>query len=111
MDGFTKEASGPNGIFGVFDDDGETGYLYLYEPHGRGIFAHVRVYSEAQSLKVIESDVVVQWSFDLGKCGVTIWGKMRAIIYLQSGQSGRVLIENRGSPGIGDNEWLSGFEA
>ena len=32
---FVREAAGPPGLFGVFEDDGETGYLYLYELRGR----------------------------------------------------------------------------
>jgi len=37
--GFIVEAEGPNGIFGVFEDDGETGYLYIYEPDGLESFS------------------------------------------------------------------------
>jgi len=38
-----------------------------------------------------------------------IWGKMRGIIDLASGGEGRVWMENRDTPGIGDQKWLAGF--
>jgi len=107
--GFIKEAAGPVGLFAVFEDDGETGYLYLYEPEGRGVFRHLRIYTSGPSLAVSEGDVDVEWTNDFRKCGVRIWQKMRGIIDLLSNREGRVLLENRNTPGIGDSDWLDGF--
>jgi hypothetical protein len=106
---FVKEAPGPQGVFGVFEDDGETGYLYLYEPGRREVFQHLHIYDRTPNLPVQEQDVRVVWSEDLSKVGVQIWGKMRGIINLATGQEGRVWLENRNTPGIGDAAWLKGF--
>jgi hypothetical protein len=106
---FVSEALGPPGLFGVFEDDGETGYLYLYEPDGREVFGHLHVYDRSPSLKVEAQDVRVLWSEGYKKVGVLIWGKMRGIIDLGTGQEGRVWLERRNSPGIADTQWLEGF--
>jgi hypothetical protein len=106
---FGIEAAGRQGLFGVFEDDGDTGYLYLYEPGGREVFGHLHVYDRNPNLPVQEGDVRVLWSDDLSKVGVLIWGKMRGIVNVVTGQEGRVWLENRNTPGIGDTEWLKGF--
>jgi hypothetical protein len=49
---FVTEAAGPQGLFGVFEDDGETGYLYLYEPGGREVFQHLHIYDRTPNLLV-----------------------------------------------------------
>jgi hypothetical protein len=106
---FVTEAAGPQGLFGVFEDDGETGYLYLYEPGGREVFQHLHLYDRTPNLPVQEQDVRLVWSEDLSKVGVLIWGKMRGIINLATGQERRVWLESRNTPGIGDAEWLKEF--
>lgn len=106
---FIKEKVGPPGVFGVFEDDGETGYLYICEPEGRGVMRHLHIYDRSPEVRVEEGDVEVTWSDDLKKCGVRIWGKMRGIIDLASDREGRVWLANRDTPGIGDSEWLLGF--
>ena len=107
---FVEEAEGPPGVFGVFEDDGETGYLYLYEPGGREVFQHLHIYDRSRKLPVRVADVRIVWSEDQSKCGVVIWGQMRGIVNLQTGQAGRVWLESRDTPGIGDREWLRGFD-
>jgi hypothetical protein len=107
--GFVSDAQGPPGLFGVFEDDGETGYLYLYEPGGREVFRHVHVYDRTPDLPIKPTDVSVIWSEDLTKCGVMIWNQIRGIIDLQGGREGRVWLENRDTPGIAESEWLRGF--
>jgi hypothetical protein len=106
---FVTEAAGPPGMFGVFGDDGETGYLYLYEPGGREVFHYLHIYDRTENLPVHEQDVRVVWSEDFSKVGVQIWGKMRGIINLATDQDGRVWLEDRNSAGIADREWLNGF--
>ena len=107
--GFMKETEEPPGTFGVFEDDGNTGYLYLYEPNGRGVVRHLHIYDKSPRLNVTEDDVVVVWSQDRSKFGVLIWGRMRGIIDIASGREGRVWLENRETPGISDEEWMRGF--
>lgn len=108
---FIKDAEGPSGIFCVFEDDGDTGYLYIYEPESRGVVRHLHIYDRSPELNVHEQDVKVEWSIDLNKCGVRIWGKLRGIIDLASDREGRVWLASRETPGIGDSEWLRGFRA
>jgi hypothetical protein len=107
--GLIVEEPGRDGLFGVFEDDVDTGYLYIYEPGGREVFRHLHVYDRSQKLPVTESDVRVLWSNDFSKCGVAIWGKMRGIVNLVTGQEGRVWLENRDTPGVGEATWLEGF--
>ena len=49
-------------LFGVFEDDGETGYLYFYEPGGREVFQHLHIYDRSPKLPIQEQDVRVVWS-------------------------------------------------
>jgi hypothetical protein len=109
MSEFIVEQPGPDNLFGVFEDDGETGYLYIYEPDGRGIITHLHVYDRTDKLNVEESDVQVIWSLDGSKCGVMIWGGMRGIIDMSHNKEGRVWLEDRNTPAISDPEWLRGF--
>jgi hypothetical protein len=94
----------------VFEDEGDTGYLYLYDSAERKVLRHLHVYDHPSTLGVSAQDVDVVWSEDYAKCGVIIWGKMRGIIDLKSGQEGRVKLESRDTPGIDDKKWLNGFE-
>jgi hypothetical protein len=59
---------------------------------------------------VVPEDVGVVWSADGAKCGVIIWEKMRGIIDRLKNQEGRVKLDKRETPGIGDKEWLKGFD-
>lgn len=106
---FIVDKEGPPGIFAVFEDDGETGYLYVYEPNGPGVVRHVHVYNRSPLLTVSESDVAIAWSENNRKCGVIIRDSMRAIIDLHSGREGRVWMESDESSGIDDVSWLKGF--
>lgn len=108
--GFIVQSEGPEGVVGLFEDDGQTGYLYICKAAGEGITRHVRVYVRSPELNVQADDVQVEWSRNLEKCGVKIWGKLRAIIDLHSRQEGRVLLESKITPGIGDASWLEGFD-
>jgi hypothetical protein len=94
----------------VFEDEGDTGYLYLYDSAEQKVLRHLHLYDHPSTLGVSSQDVDVVWSEDYAKCGVIIWGKMRGIIDLKSGQEGRVKLESRDTPGIGDKKWLKGFE-
>ncbi len=92
-----------------FEDDGETGYLYVSDLREREIIQHVQVYVKARELDVKENDVSVIWSRDGTKCGVLIWGGMRGIIDVANNIEGRVLVEDRTTPPIDDRDWLDGF--
>ncbi len=110
MNDFIVDNTRPDGLAGVFEDDGETGYLYIYKPETGEILRHLHLYDRSEEVNVTADDVRVLWSADLNKCGVVIWGKMRGIIDLKTEQEGRVWLENRKTPGIGDRNWLAGFD-
>ena len=96
-------------VFGIFEDDGQTGYLYVYEPKGSGISRHVHLYDRSPNLEIGAEDVKVVWSDDCSKVGVSILGKMHGIIDIATGREGRVWLESPESPSISDDEWLMGF--
>lgn len=106
---FVVYERGHNRTFAVFEDDGESGYLYLYGPVEQTILRFLHVYDRNQELNVAREDVQVLWSESGLKCGVVIWARMRGIIDLTKDDPGRVWLKNRSTPGIDDPEWLSGF--
>ena len=109
MADYVVESQGPDGVFGVFEDDGETGYLYIYKPDA-GVLRHLHLYNRTPLVCVHAEDVIVVWSDDRTKCGVKIWNQMRGIIDLRHNREGRVWLEDRQTSGITDPEWLKGFE-
>jgi len=112
MDGFIVDKEGPQGLFAVFEDDGETGFLYVYDPskeENNKIIKHVQIYNASKKLKLKEEDVIVTWSNDGDKCGVIILGGLRGIIDLKNNREGRIFMEERDKKTISDKEWLSGF--
>jgi len=106
---FILYTSGPNKTFAVFEDDGKSGYLYLYGSAEQTVLRFLHVYDRSPRLDVAPEDVQVMWAAGETKCGVAIWDKMRGIIDLASGGEGRVWVESRDTPGIGDQKWLDGF--
>ena len=94
----------------VFEDDGETGYLYVYSVGAVAVQMHVHVYDRSEALQIEKESVDVLWSTDESKCAVRIWGQLRGIIDLRMKREGRSWLENRNTPGITDEEWLRGFE-
>jgi hypothetical protein len=101
---------GPDGLFAVFEDDGHSGYLYLYEAKTQEIVEQVHNYDTSDKMRVRPQDVEIVWSRNGLKCGVLIWKKMRGIIDRQLRRPGRVWMEDENSPGIVDLQWLTGFE-
>ena len=106
---FVTYAAGPNRTFGAFEDFADTGYLYLYSAAEQTILRFLHIYDRSGMLDVVAEDVQVIWAAGETKCGVAIWGKMRGIIDVARGAEGRVWMESRHTPGIGDQKWLEGF--
>lgn len=107
---FVVHAIGPEAQAAVFEDEGETGYLYLYSLREQTVVRYLHIYDRSKRLVVAREDVQVMWSEDGTRCGVAIWGKMRGIIDVDSDREGRVWLEDRETPGIGDTQWLNGFQ-
>jgi hypothetical protein len=94
----------------VFEDEGQTGYLYVYDANTATVLNHLHIYDRRILLEVSKEDIRVLWSADESKCAVQIWGRIRGIIDLKKKREGRVWLENRATPGITDKDWLQGFE-
>lgn len=106
---FVGDQAGPADYVGFFEDDGETGCLYVSDKKTDQVIKHVQIYDNAGQLNLREDDVQVIWSSDGEKCGVVIWGGMRGIIDLGRGAEGRAKLLSRAAPAISDPQWLSGF--
>src|SRR5262249_25111813 len=59
----------------VFEDEGETGYLYVYSLGADAVQIHVHVYDRSNLSQVAKDNIDVFWSTDESKCAVRIWGQ------------------------------------
>jgi hypothetical protein len=107
---FVGDTSGPDELAGFFEDDGETGYLYVSDRRSNKIVKSLQIYQNSAKLEVKEEDVLIVWSKDGTKCGILIWGGMRGVIDMKKNLEGRILLCDRETPAISDPEWLRGFE-
>lgn len=94
----------------IFEDDGDTGYLYLYASKTQEIMKHLHLYDHNPQLALSSQDIEVLWSTDESKCSVEIWSEIRGIIDLRRNREGRAWLKDRTTPGIDDQDWLEGFE-
>jgi hypothetical protein len=106
--GFIVESEEHEGLMGVFEDDDETGYLYLYR-FDSGIERELFIY-KCGSLEIEQHEVEVLWSRDHAHVGVKILGELRGIIEIARVADLRVPFPYRDAPGIVSHEWLRGFE-
>ncbi len=106
---FIVDAGNNEGLFCYFEDDGETGYFYYYEPGGSGILDYLHICNYPKKLKFTKKDVEVVWSKKYDKCGVKIWGKFYGIFDLANSQKISIIIKNRDTPSITDCTLLEGF--
>lgn len=107
--GFVVEGPGRNSLVGVFEDNGETGYLYIYDAAAEKITTHLHVYDRSPSVTVNEEDVFVTWTSDFSRCGVVIWGEMMGVIDVRSGKVWGARIESKATLGL-QGESIEGFE-
>lgn len=107
---FIVDSTGPNGLVAVFEDDGSTGYLYLYEPNGRGVMRHLHVYNRTTTVHPHDADVEVKWSRDSNRCGVFVWGQLRGVMDVVNGSEERAPIHEANTQGITDERWVAGFD-
>lgn len=109
MSKFVVESTCNDGLFGFFEDDGETGYFYLYEPDGVGIVDHLHIYSKSKELHFKKKDVKVVWSRGYDKCGVMILDKLYGIFDVAANQKISISLANRNTPSIMDPVLTDGF--
>jgi hypothetical protein len=107
---FMLEEEGLPGVFAVFSQDDGAGYFFIYKPNTREVLAQVQVYVCSNKLPIHESDISLMWSRDKKRCGVVVWGRMRAVIDIGSGKEVVARLEQQDSPAITDSAWLEGFE-
>ena len=103
------EAQGPDGLFAVFQEDEGEGFFFAYKPETQDVLAQIRIYESGLNPSVRESDVQLMWSSDWTKCGIAVWGQMRGVINIATGEETCVPLESD-RRGIVDPEWLKGFE-
>jgi len=119
--GFIVEEEGSNGLVGTFEDDGETGTLYLCDPraseHEQGILGWVPVHVRSNEFQPIENEAWVGCSADFAKVASLVHGNgrlaiddFRAVIEVASKSSKNSLMTNRDSIRLKDSAWLAGFE-
>lgn len=109
MKGFVVERENEEGLFCFFEDEGETGYFYLYEPDGVGIIDHLHIYSHPLDFKIKKKDVEVVWSKDNTKCGVKLWGRFFGIFDLASNKKIGISVKNKDTPSIMNPALVDGF--
>jgi len=109
MSEFMLEIEGPDGLFAVFSEDEGAGYFFTYRPETQTVLAQVRIYACSEALEIREADVLVMWSSDRSKCGVAIFGRMRAVLDVTNGNELCLRLENRQNTGITDPKWLDRF--
>ena len=107
---FVSDTDGPEEYNGFFEDDGDTGYLYVSDRREKKIVQHLQIYVNSPDLSVNESDVEVVWSTDGTRCGVRIWGALRGVIDVRFGTQARAFVTSRDSDPIHAAEWSAGFD-
>ena len=108
--GFWLPGSGPGAISAFFEDDGRTGYLYIYDGNQDKIVNALHIYNRSPTVNVQQDDVFITWSTDLNKCGVVVWDDMRGVIDIRTGESASIPLKDRSTRGVTDTRWLEGFE-
>src|SRR5258708_11135905 len=89
-----------DGLAAIFHEDEGEGYFFLYEPASREVLQQVQLYALSTVPQIREEDVEIFWSRDEGKAGISIWGRMRAILDLGGKDEEICAIETPDSPAI-----------
>jgi len=88
-----------------FEQDDETGYLYVGTT--KEITHHLHVYNRSTAFSVQEKDVRVELSKDGSRCGVFIFDKLRGVLGF-NGDAYRPANTMLGD-GVTDPKWTVGF--
>jgi Uncharacterized protein conserved in bacteria (DUF2251) len=106
---FVIYAPGPEGVFAVFEDSGETGWFYLYSAKQRTILKCAHIY-DAANVAVDEDVVDIGWAVDGSACGLAVWGEFRAFLGVAKDLELRKPVMGAEERGIPSAEWPAGFE-
>ncbi len=94
-DGFMVKSIARDGLECLFEDDGETGYLYLIELATEEIINDLHIYTRPIDPTVSEEDVNFVWSDQGPKWGVTLEGFLYG--YFDLGSKSKVRPQQLGS--------------
>lgn len=101
MKGFIKSITCCNGLIGVFEDDGETGYIYSYSPSERKIYWDLIIYQrESGSLEPVKDDIQLIFEKELKLLGVYVWNKLRGYVVVPNINRHRLRFSSPDDPGI-----------
>jgi hypothetical protein len=106
---FILYSPGPGGVLAVFEDDNETGWLYLYDTAQRTILRSAHVYNRAD-VAVAEDEVDIGWAADESVCGLAVWGQFRAFLGISNALEMRKPVVSDDEQGICAQDWPPGFE-
>jgi len=106
---FMLYAPGPEGMFAVFEDSGETGWFYLYSVQQKKILKCAHIYNRA-NVAVDEDVVDIGWAADGSACGLAIWGEFRAFLGVSKDMEIRKPVMNAEEDGIPAGDWPAGFD-
>jgi hypothetical protein len=104
------EVEGSKGVFAVLSEDEGEWYFCVYKPDDRTVLSQVRLCETYEGHPIREEDARLMWSTDNTKCGVAVYGRMRAILEIKDGGSRHLQSANCEGSSITDPEWLSGFD-
>lgn len=110
MSDFVIGSANSQGLYAIFEDCENTGYLYLSDHDGEGIIDDLHIYDYPEKLGVEEKDVEVVWSKDESKCGVKIWRKFYGVFDLGKRKKLGIYIRDRETKPITDAALLDGFD-
>lgn len=101
MEKFIKSTECFSDLEGVFEDDGETGYLYSYSPSERKVYWDLIIYQrEPEVLEPAESEVKLIFDNKFKTLGVYVWGKLRGYITLPNVKRERLQFSSSEDAGI-----------
>lgn len=95
-----------DGFSYYFEQDNRTGYLYVGAESR--VLHDLHVYNRSPDLHVTEKDVQVILNRDHTRCGVVIFGKLRAVLGF-NGDAFRPAYTMKGE-GVTDSKWAADFD-
>lgn len=106
---FMLYSAGPQGIFAVFEDFGQSGWFYVYDALQQRILKSAYIYNRANAW--VEEDVIdIGWAADDSACGVAVWGEFRAFLGISKDLHMEKPLISAEESGIPSNKWPAGFE-
>ncbi len=106
-DEFIVLAEGAPPYTAFFEQDDETGYLYISD--GSKVISDLHIYNRERGINLSEDDVRVVWNESCDRAAVVIGGRIRGVLGL-TGDCYRPPMHSLESEGVSKEEWLIGFQ-